>query len=103
MHRIRAFLVTYMSRHTHPWCRALHVVGVPMAPWGGLVLLAMGHFAAGIASIVLGYFLQWIGHRIEGSEMGDWAMFVAVVKWLLRLVGLYRPRLQAGEEAARGA
>jgi hypothetical protein len=34
--------------------------------------------------------------------MGDWAMFVAVVKWLLRLVGLYRPRLQAGEEAARG-
>ena len=25
-----------------------------MAPWGGLVLLAMGHFAAGIASIVLG-------------------------------------------------
>jgi Protein of unknown function (DUF962) len=103
MHRIRAFLVTYMSRHRHPWCRALHVVGVPMAPWGGLVLLAMGHFTAGIASIVLGYFLQWIGHRIEGSEMGDWAMFVGVVKWLLRMVGLYRPRPRAQKEAARVA
>ena len=103
MQRIRAFLVTYMSRHTHPWCRALHVIGVPMAPWGGLVLLAMGHFAAGAVSIVVGYFLQWIGHRIEGSEMGDWKMFVAVLKWLLRLVGLSRPRLEAREEAARGA
>jgi hypothetical protein len=103
MQRVRAFLVTYMSRHTHPWCRVLHVIGVPMAPWGGLALIAFGHLPAGIASIVAGYFLQWVGHRIEGSEMGDWPMFVAVVKWILRLVGLNRPRSKARLERTHAA
>ena len=29
------YLRNYLSQHTHPANRALHVVGVPLAPWGG--------------------------------------------------------------------
>jgi hypothetical protein len=90
MQRIRAFWTVYMSRHQHPADRALHLVGVPLAPWGGIVLLLLGQWAAGIAAIVVGYFLQWIGHRIEHSHMGDWDMFIGVIKFLLRLIGVGR-------------
>lgn len=85
MHHIRTFLIGYMSRHANPWCRALHVLGVPLAPWGAIVLLVSGRFAAAVAALVVGYGLQWLGHHIEGNEMGDWAMLKAVVGWSLRL------------------
>ena len=82
---MQRFLRNYLSRHANPWCRALHVIGVPLAPWGAIVLLIVGQFALALAALVLGYGLQWLGHRIEGNEMGDWAMFKAVVVWSIRL------------------
>ena len=85
MHNIRTFVRGYMSRHANPWCRALHVIGVPLAPWGAIGLLVFGKFGEAIAALIVGYGVQWIGHRIEGNEMGDWAMFKAVVGWSLRM------------------
>jgi hypothetical protein len=65
------FLRDYASRHRHPWNRALHVVGVPLAPIGFLYLLVRGELAAAGAAFVAGYTLQWLGHRIEGNELGE--------------------------------
>ena len=60
-----------MARHTHPWNRALHLVGVPLAPLLFLYLLASGRWLAAGAAFVVGYTLQWLGHRIEGNSMWD--------------------------------
>ncbi len=66
-----AFIRGYMTRHENPWNRALHLVGVPLAPIAVVVLLALGRFAWAGAAFVGGYSLQWIGHRIEGNSMWD--------------------------------
>ena len=71
---IANYLRNYMSNHRHAGNRALHIVGVPLAPWGGLVLLITGNYAAAVAAFVVGYGLQWVGHRMEGNEMGDWVL-----------------------------
>jgi hypothetical protein len=60
-----------MARHTNPWNRALHLVGVPLAPVLVVCFLALGRFLAAAAAFVAGYSLQWIGHRIEGNSMWD--------------------------------
>jgi len=72
------FFTDYASRHRNPWNRAFHVVGVPLAPFGCLALLALGYWRAAAAAFVLGYLCQWIGHRIEGNEVGEWIL----IKWL---------------------
>ena len=66
-----AFIRDYSARHENPWNRALHVVGVPLAPVAFVVLLALGEFAWAAAAFVAGYALQWIGHRIERNSMWD--------------------------------
>jgi len=66
-----AFIRDYTARHENPWNRALHVVGVPLAPIAFVVLLALGDFAWAAAAFVAGYTLQWIGHRIERNSMWD--------------------------------
>ena len=65
------FVTSYMARHRNGWNRALHVVGVPLAPILLVAFLVTGHFWLAAAAFVLGYGLQWIGHRIEGNSMRD--------------------------------
>jgi hypothetical protein len=71
VHPIRRFVDEYMARHTNPWNRALHLIGVPLAPVLFLVLLVLGEFKAAAVAFVLGYTLQWTGHRIEGNSFWD--------------------------------
>ena len=84
---LRKYLRDYMSNHRNPANRALHIVGVPLAPWGGLLLLITGRITAALGALVVGYGLQWIGHRIEGNEMGDWKL----IKHLAAYVARRRP------------
>jgi Protein of unknown function (DUF962) len=77
---VRDFFVDYFSRHTNNWNRALHVVGVPLAPFLFLYLLATGQLYRAAAAFVAGYLLQWIGHTIEGNEVGE----VILAKWIAR-------------------
>jgi hypothetical protein len=82
----------YMARHTNGWNRALHVVGVPLAPILFVVFLVTGHFWLAAVAFVLGYGLQWIGHRIEGNGMGD-SLEGHVVRALAAPVRLVRSRI----------
>jgi len=61
----------YMERHTNPWNRALHLVGVPIAPILCVVFLVLEQWLAAAVAFVVGYTLQWLGHRIEGDSMWD--------------------------------
>jgi len=59
---------------------AIHMIGIPLAVLG-VVLLFVAPWYWGVAAIVFGYLLQWIGHRWEGNDVGEWA----AIKHLLGL------------------
>lgn len=92
MRWIRWFVADYLSRHRNPWSRLLHLVGVPLAPFYFLCLLFRGEFPAAGAAFVTGYGLQWLGHRIEGNEVGEWTLLKAIWRRLVR-----RPAPGTGE------
>ncbi len=92
---LRAWLRTRLQgwrlRHQLPFNFWIHLIGIPMAVAGLVILLAawpaylLGFWAlpwyVGLAALLLGYLLQWIGHRAEGNDLGEWA----AVKRLLGL------------------
>jgi uncharacterized membrane protein YGL010W len=89
MNQIRAFVIDYCRRHKHPANAVLHVFGVP-AVFVGIYLLFAHQPALGAALIVIGYILQYLGHRTQGNEVGE----VTMIKWLWR-------RMNAGKGAVR--
>jgi uncharacterized membrane protein YGL010W len=76
---ILAFLIDYRQRHAHPVNAFLHLLGVPAA-FFGLWQLLSGQVLSGISFLVLGYFLQYLGHRAQGNEVGE----VTLIKNLWR-------------------
>jgi uncharacterized membrane protein YGL010W len=58
---------------------AIHLLGIPLAV-GGVVMLFFD-WRWGLSGLVVGYFLQWVGHIWEGNDVGEWAA-------LKRLFGL---------------
>jgi len=79
------FVVDYAQRHRHPVNAALHIIGVP-AVFYGLFQATAGRSARvrsmGVVCIVLGYFLQYMGHKRQGNEVGE----VSLIKFLLAKV-----------------
>ena len=77
----------YWTRHRHPVNRLLHIVGVPLLVLVGLLIvvqLVQGRWDLWWRPVLLlavSYLLQWVGHRIEGNDMGE---AVLVKKWLGR-------------------
>jgi uncharacterized membrane protein YGL010W len=89
---LRRCLQGWRLRHQLPFNFAIHLVGIPIAVCGAILLLALWPALAlglswwpawywGVAAFVLGYLLQWIGHRAEGNDLGEWAA-------IKRLLGL---------------
>lgn len=66
----RAFLIDYIGRHKHPVNAGLHLVGVPMV-FFGIFKLFGGRPAAGMTFFVLGYYFQYLGHKVQGNEVGE--------------------------------
>ncbi|MFQ6049161.1 MAG: Mpo1-like protein [Phycisphaerae bacterium] len=70
-------LANWLQRHQHPASRLLHAVGIPLTLVA--VVLATAHLVRWrwdlwwqpTALLAVGYLLQWIGHRIEASPMGE--------------------------------
>ncbi len=71
------WLRNWFDRHQHPVSLALHVIGIPMTI--AAVVLAGVQLARWqwplwwrpAALLAGGYLLQWIGHRVEGNDMGE--------------------------------
>jgi hypothetical protein len=64
------FLVDYGHRHAHPVNAFLHILGVPAA-FSSLYFFASGRLTFGLALLVIGYFLQYLGHEAQGNEVGE--------------------------------
>jgi uncharacterized membrane protein YGL010W len=85
MAEMSAWIEKWAQRHRHPVSRALHAVGIPMLVLAGgaavwqLVQWRWDLWYRPVALLVVSYLLQWIGHRIEGNDMGE----VILVKRLL--------------------
>ena len=70
----------WLDRHQTPANFWIHMLGIPLA-FAGIPLLFLTEWYWGVGAIVVGYLLQWIGHRIEGNDVGE---FIPVK----RLLGL---------------
>jgi hypothetical protein len=77
---LRKALRNWRERHQHPFNFAIHLAGIPLAV-SGLFLLFFLPWYWGIAALVLGYALQFVGHQVEGNDVGEWAA-------IKRLLGL---------------
>lgn len=89
------WLNNWLLRHQHPVSLALHVVAVPMLPAAGVLVVtqliagAWGLWWRPVGLFVVSYILQWIGHCIEGNDMGE---LVLIKRWLGRPYVAIAPR-----------
>ena len=69
---INRFLQNYLPRHTHPFNRLLHAVGVPLsflvAP---IAAIAGAAWYWHVGCFIGGYVLQFVGHAVEGNDAGE--------------------------------
>jgi hypothetical protein len=81
---LRAFvkrrLQGWRLRHQLPFNFYIHLIGIPLAVAGVLLLFVLPWYW-GVGAFVLGYLLQYVGHLAEGNDLGEWA----AVKRLLGL------------------
>ena len=78
---LRRRLEGWRLRHQLPFNFAIHLVGIPLAVVGVVLLFWPVPWYWGVGAIVVGYLLQWVGHLAEGNDLGEWA----AVKRLLGL------------------
>jgi len=74
---MRRWLENWLERHQHPLSRGLHFLAIPLLPAGAV--LALLQFLDGrwslwwrpVGLIAISYAMQWLGHLIEGNDMGE--------------------------------
>ncbi len=79
----RRALRNWLERHRHPFNFWIHIIGIPLAI-AGIGMFLFGPWSAwpwALAAFVGGYALQYVGHRVEGNDLGEWAA-------IKRLLGL---------------
>jgi hypothetical protein len=69
---VRRIVKNWRLRHQNPFNFWLHMIGIPLALLGVVLLFATDWYWA-VAAFVAGYLLQYIGHRAEGNDVGEWA------------------------------
>lgn len=75
---IRHRLRRWQERHRHPFNYWMHVLGIPLAAYG-VLKCCQGRWDLGVTLLVAGYGLQFLGHLVEGNDLGEWAL----IKWVL--------------------
>ena len=55
----------WLTRHQNSFNFWIHMLGIPIAV-AGIPLLFVAEWYWGVGALVVGYLLQWIGHRVEG-------------------------------------
>jgi len=90
------WLRNWLARHQHPVSFVLHVIGIPMTI-AALPFLIMGEYWWMLGLFLGGYFLQWVGHKIEGNDVGE----IIPIKRLLGLPYVaISPRFQNPDQPA---
>ena len=72
---LRRALHNWRLRHQHPFNFAIHLIGIPLAVTGVVLFLVWPweDWYWGVGAFVFGYVLQWLGHKVEGNDLGEWA------------------------------
>jgi hypothetical protein len=65
-------LSKWLARHRHPVNFVLHMIGIPLAV-AGLVMFFLTSWYWALGAILFGYVLQYVGHTVEGNDVGEWA------------------------------
>lgn len=60
----------WLARHQNTFNFWIHMLGIPIAV-AGIPLLFILDWYWGVGAIAVGYLLQWIGHRVEGNDVGE--------------------------------
>jgi len=100
-----AWLDRWLQRHRHPASLWLHAVGIPMTiacPVLAVVQWRLDRWDLWwrpVALLVGGYVLQWIGHRIEGNDMGE---VILLKRWLGRPYVAVAPRYRTERDNSPG-
>ncbi len=87
----------WLTRHRHPVSLILHAVGIPMLVAACVLAIVQvvgwrwDLWWRPTALIVVSYFLQWVGHAIEGNDMGE---IILIKKLLGRPYVAVAPRFQ---------
>ena len=76
-------LRNWRERHQHPANFAIHLLGIPIAVAGLVMLfvLPLESWYIGAGLLILGYVLQYLGHCIEGNDLGEWAGIKRLLGW----------------------
>src|SRR5262245_32536119 len=61
----------WLERHQLPFNFWIHMIGIPLALSSVVIVFFEPWWA--LAAFVVGYLLQYIGHRAEGNDVGEWA------------------------------
>jgi len=77
---LRKALRNWLERHRHPFNYLIHIPGILLAV-AGVVALFWLPWYWGLAFLAVGYLLQWLGHLVEGNDVGE----CAAIKRLLGL------------------
>ncbi len=78
----RRALANWLERHQHPFNRGIHYIGIPMTTVGiALLFWYWPDWIWGVAVFLAGYVLQWIGHLVEGNDLGEWAGVKRFLGW----------------------
>ncbi len=78
---VRRIIKNWLERHQHPFNFWIHMVGIPLAVAGVILVFFVAWYWWAAAAFLLGYVLQYLGHRVEGNDVGEWAA-------IKRLLGL---------------
>jgi hypothetical protein len=60
----------WLLRHQNAFNFWIHLIGIPLA-FASIPLLFLTDWYWAAAAFVGGYFLQWVGHRVEGNDVGE--------------------------------
>ena len=66
----RKVLRNWRDRHQNPFNFGIHLVGIPLT-LVGIGLLFFFPWQWGVGAFVLGYVFQWVGHLVEGNDVGE--------------------------------
>jgi hypothetical protein len=68
--RLWRVYLNWRERHQHPFNFAIHLFGIPMT-LVGIALLFVTDWYWGVGLFALGYLFQYVGHRVEGNDVGE--------------------------------